>query len=79
MARIKYVINERRLAYEGAMKIHKEQLQGSLQQAAKKAVEVKAITSGRKQRKPKERVRDAGSIAAQSIFETVPDVVGQKA
>lgn len=26
MARIKYVINERRLAYEGAMKIHAEKL-----------------------------------------------------
>jgi len=31
MARIKYVINERRLAYEGAMKIHTEKLE----QAAK--------------------------------------------
>ncbi len=31
MARIKYVINERRLAYEGAMKIHAEKLE----QAAK--------------------------------------------
>ena len=27
MARIKYVINERRLAYEGAMKIHAEKLE----------------------------------------------------
>lgn len=26
MARIKYVINERRLAYEGAMKIHAEKV-----------------------------------------------------
>jgi large subunit ribosomal protein L47 len=26
MARIKYVINERRLAYEGAMKIHAERV-----------------------------------------------------
>jgi large subunit ribosomal protein L47 len=32
MARIKYVINERRLAYEGAMKIHAEKVE----QAAKK-------------------------------------------
>ena len=31
MARIKYVINERRLAYEGAMKIHAEKVE----QAAK--------------------------------------------
>ncbi len=31
MARIKYVINERRLAYEGAMKIHAERVE----QAAK--------------------------------------------
>ena len=31
MARIKYVINERRLAYEGAMKIHAEKMK----QAAK--------------------------------------------
>jgi len=27
MARIKYVINERRLAYEGAMKIHAERVE----------------------------------------------------
>jgi large subunit ribosomal protein L47 len=27
MARIKYVINERRLAYEGAMKIHAEKVE----------------------------------------------------
>jgi len=27
MARIKYVINERRLAYEGAMKIHAEKME----------------------------------------------------
>jgi large subunit ribosomal protein L47 len=27
MARIKYVINERRLAYEGAIKIHAEKLE----------------------------------------------------
>jgi len=35
MARIKYVINERRLAYEGAIKIHAEKSE----QAAKKATE----------------------------------------
>jgi hypothetical protein len=35
MARIKYVINERRLAYEGAMKIHAEKSE----QAAKQETE----------------------------------------
>jgi large subunit ribosomal protein L47 len=35
MARIKYVINERRLAYEGAMKIHAEKMK----QAAKEEEE----------------------------------------
>jgi large subunit ribosomal protein L47 len=35
MARIKYVINERRLAYEGAMKIHAEKMK----QAAKEKEE----------------------------------------
>jgi large subunit ribosomal protein L47 len=36
MARIKYVINERRLAYEGAMKIHAEKME---QVAKEKGVE----------------------------------------
>ena len=35
MARIKYVVNERRLAYEGAMKIHAEKVE----QAAKEKTE----------------------------------------
>ncbi|KAI0297646.1 mitochondrial 39-S ribosomal protein L47 (MRP-L47)-domain-containing protein [Russula brevipes] len=40
MARIKYVINERRLAYEGAMKIHAEKSE----QAAKKGTETETET-----------------------------------
>jgi len=40
MARIKYVINERRLAYEGAMKIHAEKSE----QAAKKVTETETET-----------------------------------
>ena len=35
MARIKYVVNDRRLAYEGAMKIHA----GKVEQAAKEETE----------------------------------------
>lgn len=40
MARIKYVINERRLAYEGAMKIHAEKM--------KQAVEEKKVEAERR-------------------------------
>ena len=35
MARIKYVINERRLAYEGAVKIHEERRQELLEKQAR--------------------------------------------
>ncbi len=40
MARIKYVINERRLAYEGAIKIHAEKLE---QAKKEKAVDADTI------------------------------------
>ncbi|KAH9986616.1 mitochondrial 39-S ribosomal protein L47 (MRP-L47)-domain-containing protein [Russula vinacea] len=36
MARIKYVINERRLAYEGAMKIHAEKMKQAAKEGEKK-------------------------------------------
>ena len=39
MARIKYVINERRLAYEGAMKIHAEKMKQAAKEGEKKVVE----------------------------------------
>ena len=39
MARIKYVINERRLAYEGAMKIHAEKMKQAAKEGQKKVVE----------------------------------------
>ena len=49
MARIKYVINERRLAYEGAIKIHAEKLE----QANKEKRAVDAVTSPQEREVPK--------------------------
>ena len=45
MARIKYVINERRLAYEGAIKIHAEKLEQAKKKT--KAADVDAIPQER--------------------------------
>lgn len=43
MARIKYVINERRLAYEQAIKILEDKRQAKLSEEEKQRVEVKLI------------------------------------
>ena len=40
MARIKYVINERRLAYEGAMRIHAEKVEQAANENETKAERV---------------------------------------
>ena len=77
MARIKYVINERRLAYEGAVRIHEERRQVALEkrrarQEAAKEVEAKKIA---KEEKAAERVGGesdkAAELAAAALFDTV--------
>ncbi|RPD62421.1 MRP-L47-domain-containing protein [Lentinus tigrinus ALCF2SS1-7] len=81
MARIKYVINERRLAYEGAMQIHNEKRDELLQLAdVERAMEeAKAAEAARKEEKAKRRQGGVEDVVSQSLFETVPEAVAQKA
>ncbi|KAI8978663.1 mitochondrial 39-S ribosomal protein L47 (MRP-L47)-domain-containing protein [Trametes punicea] len=75
MARIKYVINERRLAYEGALRIHNEQREKILktQDAARVAAEAQ---DAEREKKEQRRERGTADIAAESLFETVPEKIG---
>ena len=81
MARIKYVINERRLAYEGALKIHNEKRDQLLQLDEKeRAKEVaKAAEAARREEKAKRRQGGVENVASKSLFETVPEAVPQTA
>ncbi|KAI0754970.1 mitochondrial 39-S ribosomal protein L47 (MRP-L47)-domain-containing protein [Daedaleopsis nitida] len=78
MARIKYVINERRLAYEGAMRMHNEQRDMIMEQedSVRAEEEARAIEEARKAEDKKENARRRGptteDVAAQSLFETIP-------
>lgn len=74
MARIKYVINERRVAYEGALKIFNEQREQVLQaeDSERAAAEAKAAFEAKKVEKEQRRERGAADVAAESLFETVP-------
>ncbi|KAH9854679.1 MRP-L47-domain-containing protein [Lenzites betulinus] len=74
MARIKYVINERRLAYEGALKIFNEQRDEVLKQedSERAAAEAQAALAAQKVEKEQRRERSAADVAAESLFETVP-------
>ena len=65
MARIKYVINERRLAYEGAIKIHAEKLE----QANKEKVAVDANTISQEREVPK--VPPPASETAQAAVDSL--------
>ncbi|KAI0335902.1 MRP-L47-domain-containing protein [Cubamyces sp. BRFM 1775] len=77
MARIKYVINERRIAYEGALKIHNEQREKILKQeeSERAAAEAQAAHEVEKEPKVKRREREAADVAAEGLFETVPEEV----
>ncbi|TFK84109.1 MRP-L47-domain-containing protein [Polyporus arcularius HHB13444] len=82
MARIKYVINERRLAYEGALKIHNEKREQllKLEDSARAAEEAQAAEAARREEKAKRRQSDGvADVVAQSLFETVPEAVAPKA
>ncbi|KAI0648054.1 mitochondrial 39-S ribosomal protein L47 (MRP-L47)-domain-containing protein [Trametes meyenii] len=74
MARIKYVINERRVAYEGALQIHNTQREHVLQQedSVRAAAEAQAALEAAKEEKAQRRERGAEDVAAESLFETVP-------
>lgn len=65
MARIKYVINERRLAYEGAIKIHAEKLE----QAKKEKVAIDADTIPQEPEVPK--VPPPASETAQAAVDSL--------
>lgn len=72
MARIKYVINERRLAYEGALKIFtekREALLSGIEQAAVEAPTANVVTKPKKA--PKAEQDKAADLAAAGLFETV--------
>ena len=74
MARIKYVINERRLAYEGAMKIHAEKVEQAAKEkreraAKKKGAETEKADSGADVIHQKEKVSSPVSEATQSAVD----------
>ncbi|KAH9891648.1 MRP-L47-domain-containing protein [Cubamyces lactineus] len=77
MARIKYVINERRVAYEGALKIHNEQREQIFKQedSQRAAAEAQAALEAEKEQKAHRRERGAADVAAEGLFETVPEQV----
>ena len=74
MARIKYVINERRLAYEGAVRIHEERRQAVLaeKEAKKEAIAEKTVAEVQP---AQEAILGEGAKAAQlaasALFDTV--------
>ncbi|KAH9179341.1 mitochondrial 39-S ribosomal protein L47 (MRP-L47)-domain-containing protein [Lactarius sanguifluus] len=67
MARIKYVINERRLAYEGAIKIHAEKLEQA--QKAKKAVHADASSQEREVPKVPPPVSETAQAVVDSLLQ----------
>ena len=75
MARIKYVINERRLAYEGAMKIYDEGREKLLEaeDSARAQEEARAAEEARKAENARRRGPSTEDVAAQALFETVPE------
>lgn len=87
MARIKYVINERRLAYERAMKAYEEQRDadmaeeqaqieaGKQELAAQQQAEAKAREA--QLRKDAGEAQTAARLAGAGLFETVQQGEGQ--
>jgi hypothetical protein len=69
MARIKYVINERRLAYEGALKIHAKKMK----QAAKEGERGKGNSADVQHREREaQKVSPPVSEAAQTAVDSLP-------
>jgi len=67
MARIKYVINERRLAYEGAMKIHAEKLEQAAKEERGNSAE--PIHQEREAQKVSPPVSEATQAAVDSLLQ----------
>ena len=75
MARIKYVIQERRLAYEGAVKLFAQQRERELAKAQKAAAIKGPAQAGAPQtqgRAPVDGAQSAANSAASALFESVP-------
>ncbi|KAI0317785.1 mitochondrial 39-S ribosomal protein L47 (MRP-L47)-domain-containing protein [Amylostereum chailletii] len=71
MARIKYVINERRLAYEGAMKIFARKQRTAERKAQWAALEAKRITKEAERARPVEHEpSEAAKLAAGSFIQS---------
>ncbi len=68
MARIKYVINERRLAYEGAMKIHAEKVERAVKE---KEAEAERGDSAAHQDNKAKKVSPPVSEAAQAAVDSL--------
>ena len=68
MARIKYVINERRLAYEGAMKIHAEKME---QAAKENETETERVESAVHQESEAQMVSPPLSEAPQAAVDSL--------
>ena len=67
MARIKYVINERRLAYEGAIKIHAEKLEQTKKE--KKAGGTDTISQEREVPKVPSPASETAQAAVDSLLQ----------
>ena len=67
MARIKYVINERRLAYEGALKIHAQKME----QAAKERERENSADVDRQEREAQKvsPASEAAQVAVDSLLQ----------
>jgi large subunit ribosomal protein L47 len=65
MARIKYVINERRLAYEGAMKIHAEKV-GQAAEENETGAETERVESAVHQESEAQKISPPPSEATQA-------------
>lgn len=80
MARIKAVLNERRLAYEGAVRMHAENREKLLaQEAARKEAEERANTVEAEPEQPKIAESAAASLAASGLLGGAePEIVQQK-
>ncbi|GBE84950.1 hypothetical protein SCP_0701320 [Sparassis crispa] len=87
MARIKYVINERRLAYEGAVGALREQREKELaalreervaeERAEAAAAQAAAKAADKESRQDAGQAQSAANLAAQGLFETAPQNEGQ--
>ncbi len=74
MARIKYVINERRLAYEGAVRLHEERRQIILAEKDAKREAVAEKTTVEAQEAQEVTLGEnakAAQLAASALFDTV--------